>query len=635
MASSMNQFTPQFDVVGPFTLPQTMEYYGKNNSSGDDQNPQQMVIDACAKADAAGINFAQYDVDNNGFVDNIFIYYAGHNEAEGAEKNTIWPHRWSLNDAQTRFDGKVIFDYACTSELRSSSGTSMCGIGTFTHEFGHVLGLVDYYHTTSNKYTLENWSIMDGGAYLNQGRTPPLYSSYDRFALNWITPTQLTNPTNIRLKPLQSSNRAFLISQTDTHNFDGANPQPKEFFLIENRIKTGFDSFLPGSGMLIWHIDFDQAAWEANSPNNYSGDAQTPESHMRVYLQPLVGNTSTPGSAFTSGSFQPKLWNGTLLDKTITQISVDNQDVTFKYRGGSTAFLPPVATQATEVTNRSMIANWDESNNAKNYLLTAYYTIAGSSNETEHFDNGLTLPSGWQTTISNTTTIDTDTNKALLFKYNGETLSTNIYPETVAEFSFLLKTIDSNSGNLKLEGHNGIAWETIDNIVIPSFTSKTITAPAIADKNFIQFKLTNTGANASIAIDDIGANYGVKLNYHCKDKVVYSTSDTLTNLVPDQNYVYMLKAVDDYGNQTAYSNKITTKLLAYNNTVKLRVDIFSNGDTFVFPENLNDQIYLFNIAGQVLASIKPTDYKVNIKEYLNKNTVYIVKAGNRLNKILY
>ncbi len=642
MASSMGQFTPQFDVVGPYTLPNTLEFYGKNNSSDDDENPQQMVIDACAKADADGVNFANYDLDNegkgNGVVDNIFIYYAGHNEAEGAAKNTVWPHRWSLNDASTKFDGKIIYDYACTSELRGSSGTSMCGIGTFSHEFGHVLGLVDYYHTTADKNTLESWSIMDGGAYNNSGRTPPLYSSYDRFALGWLTPTQLTTPVNIRLKPLASSNKAFLISQSDTHNFDGANPQPKEFFLIENRIKAGFDSFLPGSGLLIWHIDYNQTAWDDNSPNNYTGSNQTSESHMRVYLQPLVGNTTTPGSAFTTGSFQPTLWNGALLDKTISQISLDkqditNQDITFKYRGGSTAFLPPVATLATEVTNSSLIANWEEANNAKHYLLTAYYTIPGSSYETESFDNGLELPSGWQTTITNTTILGSQTNKALLFKFNGEALSTTSYPETVTEFSFLIKTIDSNTGNLKLEGHNGIAWETIDNIVVPGFTSETKSFKIT--KNYKQFKLTNTGANATIAIDDVKASYGVKLNYHYKDKEVLSTSETLTKLVPDMNYCYLVKAVDDYGFQTAFSNKITTKLLAYNNAVKLRIDMYSNGDTFVFPENLSDPIYIYNIAGQLIASFKPTDFKVNIKAYLRKNTVYILKAGNRTNKILY
>src|SRR5665647_3311819 len=92
----------------------------------------------------------------------FFVYYAGYNEAENAPATTIWPHRWSLANYNTKFNSKIIYNYACTSELRGSSGSNMCGIGTFSHEFGHVLGLVDYYHTTdANKKTLESWDIMD------------------------------------------------------------------------------------------------------------------------------------------------------------------------------------------------------------------------------------------------------------------------------------------------------------------------------------------------------------------------------------------------------------------------------------------------------------------------------------------
>lgn len=342
--ASNGLFNPQFDVVGPYTLTKSLAFYGENVSE-EDKNPRQLVIDACTLADADGVDFAQYDTDNDGFVDNIFIYYAGNNEAEGAAANTIWPHRWSLSNYNTKFDGKIIFDYACTSELRGSSGSTMCGIGTFCHEFGHVLGLVDYYHTTEDKNTLENWSIMDSGAYLNQGRTPPSYSSYDRFYLGWLAPTELKSAQNVTLEAVRTSNKAFLISQNGNHNLNGANPVTKEFFLIENRQKSGFDAYLPSSGMLIWHIDYDESAWNDNSPNNYTGSTQTSSSHMRVYLQPLGGQTTTPGTAFTSGSFNPTLWNGTNINKPITDIKITNGVLTFKFMGGGA--LPTIATKET------------------------------------------------------------------------------------------------------------------------------------------------------------------------------------------------------------------------------------------------------------------------------------------------
>ena len=209
--ASTKAFVPQFDVVGPYTLPNNLAYYGENVSDND-KNPRQMIIDACNLADANGVDFTQYDVDKDGYVDNIFVYYAGNNEAEGAPANTIWPHRWTLANYNTKFDGKIIFDYACTSELRSSSGSSMCGIGTFCHEFGHVLGLVDYYATdNSSHHTLSYWNIMDSGAYLNSGRTPPTYSAYDRFYLNWLVPIELKSSQLATLNPLNTSNKAILL----------------------------------------------------------------------------------------------------------------------------------------------------------------------------------------------------------------------------------------------------------------------------------------------------------------------------------------------------------------------------------------------------------------------------------------
>ena len=268
--NSNGAFNPQFDVVGPYTLPSTMATYG-GNTSGSDKNPRKMVIDACTLAAADGVNFAQYDTDNDGKVDNIFIYYAGFNEAEGGGANTIWPHRWSLADYTTKFNGKTIFDYACTSELKGTSGSNMCGIGTFVHEFGHVLGLPDFYATNNaTHHTLYSWEVMDYGPYLNEGRTPPSYSSYERFFLGWLTPVEIKSPQNISLDTLSTSNKAYLITQNGNHNLNGANPNPTEFFLLENRQLKGWDAFLPGHGLLITRVNYNASTWYGNSVNNTS-----------------------------------------------------------------------------------------------------------------------------------------------------------------------------------------------------------------------------------------------------------------------------------------------------------------------------------------------------------------------------
>ena len=355
-AASYGQFSPQFDVVGPYNLPENMAYYGKNDpDTGDDVKPAYMIVHACKAADNAGVDFTQYDADGDGYLDNVFVYYAGYNEAEWGPDNSVWPHRWAVdpgynftnNQSLITFDGKKVFDYACTSELKGNSGSSMCGIGTFTHEFGHVIGLPDYYHTEEDKSTLDNWSIMDAGGYLNEGRTPPIYSAYDRFYLGWLTPAELASPADKSLYPLSQSTvpvasttkQAYLLSAT-THNLNGSNPTPKEFYIMEYRKKTGWDTYLPGDGLLFWHIDYNQTAWDDNTPNNYTGTSQTSSSHMRVYLQPLSGYTVTPGSAFTSGSFDPKTWSGSSIGRAITNIVKTNDSISFKIMGGAPVVEP-------------------------------------------------------------------------------------------------------------------------------------------------------------------------------------------------------------------------------------------------------------------------------------------------------
>lgn len=332
--ASNGVFAPEFVVVGPYTLPQNMAYYG-GNVDDQDKNPRQMVIDACKLADNAGIDFTQYDTDNNGIVDNVFVYYAGNNEAEGASENTIWPHRWSLGNYNTKFDGKAVFDYACTSELRGSSGANMCGIGTFAHEFGHVLGLPDYYATNNaTHHTVSNWNIMDGGAYLDQGRTPPTYSAYDRFFLKWLQPIELKMPQNVTIEPLLASNKAYIITQNGNHNMNGANPSPVEFFTLENRQKTGWDTFLPASGMLVTRIYYSASTWSSNGPNN-----DPSKMGFDIIEADQIGSASTlsgdvfPGSAQKS-TYSPVLRNGTDINKPLTFIAMNNSNITFRFMGG-------------------------------------------------------------------------------------------------------------------------------------------------------------------------------------------------------------------------------------------------------------------------------------------------------------
>lgn len=333
--NSMGTFTPQFDVAGPFTLSGTQAFYGADDAFGNkDLNAQIMVKDACRVAFEGGVKFNNYDYDNDGYVDNIFIYYAGYNQAEGASANTIWPQRNALPDKAVRYNTKYISNYSYTSELRFYPESAMCGIGTFCHEFGHVLGLHDLYPSNGkNHYTLGSSDIMDYGAYLNKGRTPPSYSALERFSLGWLTPVQLTWPRGLQLTDIKTSNEAFLISNSDNHNLNGTRPDPIDYFLLENRQQTGWDSYLPSHGLMITRVHFDSVNWAANAVNNNT-------LLLGVDIMEADGTGSTETQAmdfFPSGgvdNFQTVFANGTLLHKDITGITEENGQISFHFMGG-------------------------------------------------------------------------------------------------------------------------------------------------------------------------------------------------------------------------------------------------------------------------------------------------------------
>jgi len=356
--SSNGVFNPQFDVVGPFTLPNNEAVYGANNSSGDDVAPAQMVVDACIQAAASGVDFSQYDTDKDGIVDNVFIYYAGYNEAEGAVASTIWPHRWGVyptslysggnysgSVASVTFNGVRVMDYACTSELRSNAGANMCGVGTFCHEFGHVLGLDDMYNTNGdNSYmTLETFDVMDYGPYLNLGRTPPSYSAYERFYLNWLTPTELKTAADVSLLAINTSNKAYLLSQSGNHNLNGANPNPAEFFLLENRQNTGWDTYFgmnpnpnvsspAAHGLYISHIFYNASTWSNNTPNNdvNAMGVSVVRADGIASIATLTGDLFPGKSNVTQ--YKPLLRAGTDIKKPLFNIKETNGIIQFHFK---------------------------------------------------------------------------------------------------------------------------------------------------------------------------------------------------------------------------------------------------------------------------------------------------------------
>ena len=346
---SYGQYNPIFDVMGPYTVSGNMATYGSNDWSGSDSNVGQLIKEACELANQNGADFTLYDNDNNGYVDFVYVIYAGYGEADGGPENTIWPHNHQLSYTgySCTVDGKRIDNYACSNEINYGAEV-YAGIGTFVHEFGHVIGLPDIYSTDNESVhkTSGMWEIMDYGPYNNEGNTPPGYSAYERFYCGWLTPRVLTDPEYVWLNPIEHQ-EALLISSNNTHNLVGYNPNPSTFYLLEARNQTGWDAYIPGEGMLITKINFSSYYWTYNAVNYSANDMHIDILEADGSAPAYNASNRTNGwfgkatDAFPAGATQ---WTA-LSNHEVTNISRQpGGAITFSYRGGtSTELLEQVA----------------------------------------------------------------------------------------------------------------------------------------------------------------------------------------------------------------------------------------------------------------------------------------------------
>ncbi len=364
---SDNLFRPDFDLYGPVTLSRAMKYYG-GNVGGSDAHPEEMVIEACNLLDDT-VDFSQYDRDGDGFIDNVFLFYAGRGEATGGGADTVWPHSWGITTSQPTkkyvYDGVQLDHYACSNEWE---GERPDGVGTFVHEFSHVMGLPDLYTTAyTNAFTPGKWSALDYGPYNNDGRTPPLYGAFERYALGWLAPAEIKEPLNATL-PAIGNNIAGIIKTEKEY----------EFFLLENRQQTSWDKYIPGHGMLVWHVDYNISVWSENRVNN-------PQNHQYVDIEE-ADNIKTeatrdgdpfPGTAgitsFTDNTTPSmKTWAGKNLDLPITEIAeTPDGIITFKVKGGAEPISSTTALPAGDVTDIGFTARW-ETVPGLEYLLNVY-----------------------------------------------------------------------------------------------------------------------------------------------------------------------------------------------------------------------------------------------------------------------
>lgn len=247
-------------VTGWYTTTQTHDYYGANDARGDDLRAAELVREAAQLADST-LNFADYDNDGDGNVDVLVIVHQGEGEEWSGVATDIWSHRFSLADggvASLTLDGKRINDYIIMPETQAGE---LATIGVFAHELGHAFGLPDLYDSDGSSTPIGPWSLMAGGSWNTENRSgdsPAHMDAWSKAVLGWVTPQEVTQPLdNETIVAVETNNDVYQLLR-NPGSYDWLSNtlfRSGQYFLVENRQQVGFDSALPSSGLLIWHID--------------------------------------------------------------------------------------------------------------------------------------------------------------------------------------------------------------------------------------------------------------------------------------------------------------------------------------------------------------------------------------------
>ncbi len=322
---SFGQFSPDFDLYGPVTLPGPLVTYGAGRNDRMD-----LLIKHVCEAMQDSIDFKDYDANNDGVIDLIYVIYAGYSaNISGNSTDCIWPKSGIVDHAIS--ENLRTSRYGVNAELNGYPGVftseplyRVNGIGMFCHEFSHCMGLPDFYPTVTesqqDNQALEYWSLMDGGENLRNGWAPCAYTAWEREAMGWMDIEELTSDTTITLLPIDMGGKAFRIRNTN----DDTNC---EYFIIENIQKNGWNYRHYGNGLIVFHVNYDSTAFSiyplgTNTVNNILGSP-------RMTLVPADGLI---GTSYNKGKVMP--W-GTGEDGKVTSADYNNQHAGDPYPGTS------------------------------------------------------------------------------------------------------------------------------------------------------------------------------------------------------------------------------------------------------------------------------------------------------------
>lgn len=328
--NSDGKFKPQFDVYGPIQVD-----YSQFDPNGTDN-----AWDICAAAIEAAdpqIDYSEYDRDNDGTVDMVYFIFAGNGaNYSGNDSRLYWPHRSGFY-GYVKADGVRLGDYASSVELYGytayPNSITIDGIGTICHEFGHVLGLPDFYDSDYAQGGGQSndpgaWSVMAGGSYNNSGRQPIGYSIFERYMVGFANPEVIEAEGSYTLQNVQSSNSGYRINSAVSH----------EFFMLENRQKDNkWNAYAPGNGMLVFRVDStNTSVWSRNKvnanpahnyyemvrANGWKGQAAASDPFPGTAKVTELNNATTPASLLSWAKKETK-WGMTNIRETGGVITFD------------------------------------------------------------------------------------------------------------------------------------------------------------------------------------------------------------------------------------------------------------------------------------------------------------------------
>ena len=290
-AQSCGQFDLQFDLLYIALNDSVRKYRSTPGDDGDDENSQYLVNDLVDVLQTYDIDWSKYDWNGDGFVNQLMIVYPGKGLNEDERLITIWPHQWWLSchekdripgeycePRKMTYDGKAYW-IDCYCVLQEIANGKMFGsFGTICHEYTHCFGFPDFYSYYTDK-TPRAWDLMDYGNNGGGGFCPPNYSAHERYLMGWLNLTELLKDTTVTNMPgLGDEPQAYLIRNDGYEN---------EFYIVENRQQKGWDAQLPGSGIIVFHVDFDENIW-----TGFSGEYANSISKLRYHILPANNKTS-------------------------------------------------------------------------------------------------------------------------------------------------------------------------------------------------------------------------------------------------------------------------------------------------------------------------------------------------------